>query len=226
MHVTSEDWSKVGIGQDPRGDGDPTCKIAGIAYTGSNPVPATQSLSCAERGSCPALSGGLWDRVSLQFPSARRYQPCVAPLAARPGGHLGLRLWLQSCLRFITWRPWQGRACCTVALAAGPSDRRLVSLFRLPALPRLGWPPYRPAACIVSKACEVEFGPSHTSYRTLDIGLMAILAAGDGDATAVGRSDPVSVTCQHRRHSGCQRAPNGDRGRPCRSPHAPGGGHE
>jgi hypothetical protein len=29
------------MGRDLRGDGGATCKIAGIAYTGSNPVPAT-----------------------------------------------------------------------------------------------------------------------------------------------------------------------------------------
>jgi hypothetical protein len=34
------------MGRDPRGDGGATCKIAGIAYTGSNPVPATPPLSC------------------------------------------------------------------------------------------------------------------------------------------------------------------------------------
>ena len=34
-------WDQVGIGRDPRGGGGATCKIAGIAYTGSNPVPAT-----------------------------------------------------------------------------------------------------------------------------------------------------------------------------------------
>ena len=41
VHVTRDYWEQVGIGRDSRGDGDPTCKIAGIAYTGSNPVPAT-----------------------------------------------------------------------------------------------------------------------------------------------------------------------------------------
>jgi hypothetical protein len=29
------------MGRDPHGDGGAACKIAGIAYTGSNPVPAT-----------------------------------------------------------------------------------------------------------------------------------------------------------------------------------------
>ena len=41
VHVTSDDWEQVGMGRDPWGDGGATCKIAGIAYTGSNPVPAT-----------------------------------------------------------------------------------------------------------------------------------------------------------------------------------------
>ena len=34
------------MGRDPRGTGGAVCKIAGIAYTGSNPVPATTPLSC------------------------------------------------------------------------------------------------------------------------------------------------------------------------------------
>ena len=41
VHVTSDIRDQKGMGRDSRGDGDPTCKIAGIAYTGSNPVPAT-----------------------------------------------------------------------------------------------------------------------------------------------------------------------------------------
>jgi hypothetical protein len=46
VHVTGDDPDQVGTVGDPRGDGGATCKIAGIAYTGSNPVPATLSLSC------------------------------------------------------------------------------------------------------------------------------------------------------------------------------------
>ena len=45
VHVTSDYRDHVGMWRDPRGDGGATCKIAGIAYTGSNPVPATQSLT-------------------------------------------------------------------------------------------------------------------------------------------------------------------------------------
>jgi hypothetical protein len=45
-HVTRNDRDQVGMERDPRGDGGATCKIAGIAYTGSNPVPATSPLTC------------------------------------------------------------------------------------------------------------------------------------------------------------------------------------
>ena len=41
VHVTSDIRDQKGMGRDSRGEGDATCKIAGIAYTGSNPVPAT-----------------------------------------------------------------------------------------------------------------------------------------------------------------------------------------
>jgi hypothetical protein len=41
VHVTGDDRGQAGMGGDPRGAGGATCKIAGIAYTGSNPVPAT-----------------------------------------------------------------------------------------------------------------------------------------------------------------------------------------
>ena len=41
VHVTSDDRGQVGMGRALQGGGGATCKIAGIAYTGSNPVPAT-----------------------------------------------------------------------------------------------------------------------------------------------------------------------------------------
>jgi hypothetical protein len=41
VHVTSGLAGQVGMRRDWRGAGGATCKIAGIAYTGSNPVPAT-----------------------------------------------------------------------------------------------------------------------------------------------------------------------------------------
>jgi hypothetical protein len=46
VHATTDDRGQVGMGRDPRGAGGATCKTAGIAYTGSNPVPATLPLSC------------------------------------------------------------------------------------------------------------------------------------------------------------------------------------
>ena len=46
VHVTSDDRDQEGMRGDTRGDSGATCKIAGIAYTGSNPVPATLPLSC------------------------------------------------------------------------------------------------------------------------------------------------------------------------------------
>jgi hypothetical protein len=46
VHATRDCWDQMGMRRGPRGDGAATCKIAGIAYTGSNPVPATSALSC------------------------------------------------------------------------------------------------------------------------------------------------------------------------------------
>jgi hypothetical protein len=43
------------MGRDPRGDGDPTCNIAGIAFTGSNPVPATLPLSFGNGATAPLV---------------------------------------------------------------------------------------------------------------------------------------------------------------------------
>jgi hypothetical protein len=37
-HVTGDGRGQVGAGRDPRGGGSATCKIAGIAYSGSHPV--------------------------------------------------------------------------------------------------------------------------------------------------------------------------------------------
>jgi hypothetical protein len=44
-HVRSDGQYQVGMGGDSQEDGSATCKIAGIAYTGSNPVPATTALT-------------------------------------------------------------------------------------------------------------------------------------------------------------------------------------
>jgi hypothetical protein len=44
VHVTGDYQGQVGMGRDQWGAGG-ACKIAGIAFTGSNPVPATH-LNC------------------------------------------------------------------------------------------------------------------------------------------------------------------------------------
>src|SRR4029453_6037844 len=44
--VTGDDLGQAGMGRDARGNAAATCKTAGFAYTGSNPVPATLSLTC------------------------------------------------------------------------------------------------------------------------------------------------------------------------------------
>jgi hypothetical protein len=72
-HVRPDDGERMGMGRDPRGDGDPTCKIAGIAYTGSNPVPATLLLSCGNAAVGPQVRPG----STLRFPSA--FPPPDAP---------------------------------------------------------------------------------------------------------------------------------------------------
>jgi hypothetical protein len=45
-HVTGNGRDQVGMGGHPQGASGATCKIAGIAFTGSNPVPATLPLTC------------------------------------------------------------------------------------------------------------------------------------------------------------------------------------
>ncbi len=47
VHATADERGRVGLGRDEREDGGSVCKTAGFAYTGSNPVPATLPLTCA-----------------------------------------------------------------------------------------------------------------------------------------------------------------------------------
>jgi hypothetical protein len=65
VHVTSDDRDQVGMGRDQWGDGGATCKIAGIAYTGSNPVPATLPLTSNNA----ALGRPIKSGSTLRFPS-------------------------------------------------------------------------------------------------------------------------------------------------------------
>ena len=73
VQVTTNGGDQVGMGRDPRGDGGATCKIAGIAYTGSNPVPATLPLTCENA----ALSRGVMPGSRVAFPSG--FPPPDAP---------------------------------------------------------------------------------------------------------------------------------------------------
>jgi hypothetical protein len=82
VHVTSDDRDQVGMGRDSRGACAATCKIAGIAYTGSNPVPATVPLSCGNRRSAASLMPPGRSPGSLHFPSARRAADTAHPWPA------------------------------------------------------------------------------------------------------------------------------------------------
>jgi hypothetical protein len=79
-HATGDDRDQVGKGRDPRGDSGATCKTAGFAYTGSNPVPATPLLTC-KNGRCAAsVAPPGRTRLPSTFP------PPDAP-PTRPAGH-------------------------------------------------------------------------------------------------------------------------------------------
>jgi hypothetical protein len=86
VHVTRYRRGQMGMGRDPWGDGGATCKIAGIAYTGSNPVPATPALT-----SNNAVAGRLikWgSRVGFPHrpdrPTAKATEPAKVQ---RPGSY-------------------------------------------------------------------------------------------------------------------------------------------
>jgi 2-methylisocitrate lyase-like PEP mutase family enzyme len=80
------------MGRDPRGDADATCKIAGIAYTGSNPVPATSRFLELHHGERPLLLPNPWDRgsavllASLGFQALATTSSGFAATMGRPDG--------------------------------------------------------------------------------------------------------------------------------------------
>jgi hypothetical protein len=83
-HATGDDRDQVGTGRDPRGDSGATCKTAGFAYTGSNPVPATPPLTCGN-GRCTALvtpPGRAWLPFTFPPPDALP-TPLVAARSGR-----------------------------------------------------------------------------------------------------------------------------------------------
>jgi hypothetical protein len=65
-HVTGDKRNQAGMEGDPRGAATATCKTAGFAYTGSNPVPATPPLSCGKRVSLDADRAFCWALPSLR----------------------------------------------------------------------------------------------------------------------------------------------------------------
>jgi hypothetical protein len=79
VHVTSDSQYQVGMGGDSRGDGSATCKIAGIAYTGSNPVPATTALASNNAVVGRPIKSDLRVILPLRFPSARRVADTARP---------------------------------------------------------------------------------------------------------------------------------------------------
>jgi hypothetical protein len=65
---------------DPRGDGGATCKTAGFAYTGSNPVPATPPVTCENAAAVRWVMASERRRIPSDFPP-----PDVVPTpTARP----------------------------------------------------------------------------------------------------------------------------------------------
>ena len=78
VHVTGDYRDQVGTGRDPRGDAGATCKIAGIAYTGSNPVPATPA-SRARTGQRPNVLLPMADQFRWDAIGAHGDMPIRTP---------------------------------------------------------------------------------------------------------------------------------------------------
>ena len=68
VHVTGHSGGEMGMGRDPRGDRGAACKIAGIAYTGSNPVPATLPLTSNNVVSGRPVKSGSRTELPSGFP--------------------------------------------------------------------------------------------------------------------------------------------------------------
>jgi hypothetical protein len=74
VHVAGGNRDQEGMRGDLRGAAAATCKIAGIAYTGSNPVPATLPLSWGNAAAALLVKGAVgpgFPPVSLR-PTQRR----------------------------------------------------------------------------------------------------------------------------------------------------------
>jgi hypothetical protein len=116
--VTGGGRNQPGMGRDLRGATAATCKIAGIAYTGSNPVPATLPLSCGNavaawpaRRACGVwIPSGFPPPDTLPTPSAHPAPPAEHPRArllvldpARFGHGASAPTTRYGCARLLVW---------------------------------------------------------------------------------------------------------------------------
>ena len=77
------------MGGDARGDGGATCKTAGYAYTGSNPVPATSRLTSNNAVSSRPFRPGCRVGLPSGFPPADALPTVTAQLAPPGRGRVG-----------------------------------------------------------------------------------------------------------------------------------------
>ena len=87
VHVAAIIRDQAGMAGDPPGDAAATCKIAGIAYTGSNPVPATLPLSCGNAAAGRPIRPGSTLRFRSGFPPPDAPPtPSASPARPAPPG--------------------------------------------------------------------------------------------------------------------------------------------
>jgi hypothetical protein len=105
VHVAAIIRDQAGMAGDPPGDAAATCKIAGIAYTGSNPVPATLSLSCENAATGRPIRPGSKLRFRSGFPppdapptplaqAVNSTQTLLTKINTSPGQRNRQKLWM------------------------------------------------------------------------------------------------------------------------------------
>jgi hypothetical protein len=156
-HVTGDERDQAGMGRDPRGDGGATCKTAGYAYTGSNPVPATTSelrnytdVTRSRQGPFYQPSTSFYQPTGLALLMGRTDPQSAWPGGVGSGGAGGCRFYWPACRRRrgataprSRWRaPWPPPSPRPASGAADGDARRPRRLARRPGTP--GW--HAPAA--------------------------------------------------------------------------------